>query len=185
MKFEIRILGAMANNSVVIEGDRRFVVDPSGDATDWRGGADAFMATHGHFDHISGLAGLNAEWFMDLDDIPVLNWSNSILPLPVETAPRGFGDLDGPRGMLIIKTPGHSVGSVCLYFPEEKVLLSGDTLFFDTIGRTDVPTGDRPELERSVDKLKNFGFDDDVLVIPGHGRTGFWRELKEANRFLS
>jgi hypothetical protein len=67
----------------------------------------------------------------------------------------------------IILTPGHTPGSVCLYFPEEKVLFSGDTLFRNGYGRTDLPGGDFGQLVDSLNRL--FALPPDTRVFPGHG----------------
>ena len=66
-----------------------------------------------------------------------------------------------------LETPGHSAGSCCLYFKEEQVLISGDTLFKGSCGRTDLPTGDARKLTESLNKLKQLP--SAVHVYPGHG----------------
>jgi glyoxylase-like metal-dependent hydrolase (beta-lactamase superfamily II) len=66
----------------------------------------------------------------------------------------------------VIHTPGHSIGSICLYSPDDKVLFSGDTLFYGTTGRTDLPTGDARQMHESLRLLAKL--DDDVIVYPGH-----------------
>ena len=68
----------------------------------------------------------------------------------------------------VLETPGHTAGGICYYLPEEEVLLAGDTLFENSFGRTDLPTGSMSQLVRSiVDKL--FVLPDDTMVYPGHG----------------
>ena len=67
----------------------------------------------------------------------------------------------------VLHTPGHTPGSICLYFPEEKVLFSGDTLFHYGYGRTDLPGGNYGQLIDSLEHL--FMLPDDVKVYPGHG----------------
>ena len=69
----------------------------------------------------------------------------------------------------VIHTPGHTPGSVCLYFPKEKVLLSGDTLFQMGYGRTDLPGGNMHQLIASLEHL--FTLPADVRVYPGHGAS--------------
>lgn len=72
----------------------------------------------------------------------------------------------------VIETPGHSEGSVCIFSEDENLLFSGDTLFFKSTGRTDLPGGNEEELNRSITKLK-FMMLDDTIVYPGHDSTGF------------
>ena len=67
----------------------------------------------------------------------------------------------------VLHTPGHTKGGACYYLPEEKTLFSGDTLFCESIGRTDFPTGSQAELSKSVKGLLNT-LPDDTLVCPGH-----------------
>ena len=67
----------------------------------------------------------------------------------------------------LLETPGHTPGSICLYWPEEKVLLSGDTLFQMGYGRTDLPGGNMGQLIESLEHL--FTLPADTLVYPGHG----------------
>jgi hydroxyacylglutathione hydrolase len=69
----------------------------------------------------------------------------------------------------VIATPGHTVGSCCYYFEKEKILIGGDTLFRDSYGRTDLPTGDDSAMSGSVRKLLTLP--DDVTVYTGHGEN--------------
>lgn len=65
-------------------------------------------------------------------------------------------------------TPGHTAGSVCYYLPEEKVLFSGDTLFAESLGRTDLPTGSMSAIVHSIAE-KLLVLPEDIMVYPGHG----------------
>ena len=65
-------------------------------------------------------------------------------------------------------TPGHTAGSICYYLPEEEVLFSGDTLFAESLGRTDLPTGSMSAIVRSISE-KLLVLPDDTMVYPGHG----------------
>ena len=188
MKMEIvKIAGPLDNNSVIVrDGEKVYAFDPAGRADDWRRrGVAAAFATHAHFDHISGLAGWDAPWFMNLEDMPAFQWSLAFLPTPIAVMPLDLADAPKLGDMEIIETPGHSAGGACFYFPSEKVLIAGDTLFYDSVGRTDLPTGDKNALLKSIELLKNYGFADYTLVIPGHGRTATWGEIKKVNPFVS
>jgi len=80
-------------------------------------------------------------------------------------------------------TPGHTEGSVCLYFPTEKKLIAGDTLFAGSIGRTDFPGG---SMEKILDSLKGklMTLPDETVVVPGHGPLTTIGEERENNPFL-
>jgi glyoxylase-like metal-dependent hydrolase (beta-lactamase superfamily II) len=83
----------------------------------------------------------------------------------------------------ILHTPGHTEGSVCLYFPAEKLLIAGDTLFAGGIGRTDLPGGSMEKIMRSLHQ-RVLALPDETLVIPGHGPKTTIGEEREGNPFL-
>ena len=135
----------------------------------------SIIATHGHLDHLWG-----AKWATDTWHTPVLMHEADI---PMAKAMQQQYDLFGIRAtaesfpietitnnllpITIIHTPGHTHGSVCLYWPAEKTLLSGDTLFQMGYGRTDLPGGNMGQLITSLEHL--FTLPSDVRVYPGHG----------------
>lgn len=140
----------------------------------------AVVATHSHWDHIAE-AGVLAEQTgapviahqMDAARIanpprPMMFPEIEITPAPVA---RELVDGDvvalGDLAFQVIHTPGHTPGSMCLYLPEEALLLSGDTLFAGSFGRYDLPGGDRHRLEQSL--LRLAGLPVDTRVLPGHG----------------
>ena len=139
--------------------------------------------THGHFDHLAGVEHLRRTY-----DIPfAMSSKDAYLLEAAPTSARMFGigeitaptkidiDLDsmgelrfGNTTLKIIHTPGHTPGHVSLYNEEMGVVLTGDTLFRESIGRTDLPGGDYSWIMRSIlDKLIVLG--DEVKVYPGHG----------------
>ena len=139
--------------------------------------------THGHFDHLAGVEHLRRTY-----DIPfAMSSKDAFLLEAAPTSARMFGigeitaptkidiDLDsmeelrfGNTTLKIIHTPGHTPGHVSLYNEEMGVVLTGDTLFRESIGRTDLPGGDYSWIMRSIlDKLIVLG--DEVKVYPGHG----------------
>jgi glyoxylase-like metal-dependent hydrolase (beta-lactamase superfamily II) len=83
----------------------------------------------------------------------------------------------------LIATPGHTQGSCCYYFEEANMLISGDTLFEESVGRTDLPTGSMSTLVRSV-KDKLFVLPDDTVVYPGHGDSTTIEHEKKYNPFI-
>jgi hydroxyacylglutathione hydrolase len=95
----------------------------------------------------------------------------------------GEGFTVGGQEAVVIHTPGHSPGSICLWFAEAKVLLTGDTLFAGSVGRTDLPGGDTQALVRSI-REKLFPLGDDVRFFPGHGPPGLLGEERKNNPFV-
>ena len=155
------------------------------------------ILTHGHVDHVSGGAAaakaLGAPLWLHAGDLPQLQ------RLPQQAAMFGFGDgappkidhqpADGERFTLgaeearVIHTPGHSPGGLCLWFPASKILLTGDTLFEGSVGRTDLPGGDWAALARSI-REKLFPLGDDVRFYPGHGPSALLGEERRTNPFV-
>ena len=143
----------------------------------------AILLTHGHFDHIMGVEGIRKEYgipvYASRDEVdvlakPQLNVSTMMGAYMSMKADELFcdGDVLELAGMKlkVISTPGHTIGSVCFYIEEEKVLISGDTLFEASVGRTDFPTGSSRQLIESI-KTRLFILPDDTSVFPGHGGT--------------
>lgn len=78
----------------------------------------------------------------------------------------GEGDLKlGKATLKVLLTPGHTPGSLCLYWPEEKILITGDTVFYGSVGRTDLPGGSLSQLQESIDRLAEL---DVECLLPGH-----------------
>lgn len=139
------------------------------------------LLTHGHFDHIWGAKKLRElsgakiyawEKEKELCEDAVINVSEQCgRPYTVEADVYvKDGETITIAGMTcqLLGTPGHTAGSCCYYFDEDKLLISGDTLFHESVGRTDLATGNYAAIVRSIqDKLMVLG--DEVKVYPGHG----------------
>ncbi len=137
------------------------------------------LATHGHLDHLWGAAWATEQWhtpvLMHEVDIPMAQAMQTQYNLfGIRTTPQPF-PIEPLNSQLstfnfqlsILHTPGHTPGSICLYWQDEKVLLSGDTLFRMGYGRTDLPGGDMGQMIDSLRRL--FTLPDDTRVYPGHG----------------
>lgn len=148
--------------------------------------------THGHIDHIQGNGSFDAPLYIHKEDAPflnnaVLNLSSFVLgnsvksPNPSRLLEEGDIIKIGDICLKVIHTPGHTPGGICLY--AGYILFSGDTLFFDSLGRCDFPYGSESSLIKSI-KEKLMKLPDETLVYPGHGpKTTIGRE-KKFNPFL-
>ena len=156
----------------------------------------AILLTHGHFDHIWGLEELKElsgakvyayEEEKEVCENASVNVSKGA-GRPCEITADEYvkdGATISVAGMScqLIATPGHTKGSCCYYFEEEGILISGDTLFQESVGRTDLPTGSMSALVRSV-KEKLMVLPADVKVYPGHGESTTIGYEKEYNPFV-
>lgn len=154
------------------------------------------VLTHGHFDHIGSVEALRKELNVQVaihqDDAemltnPVKNFSRyaglDIALLQAEITLQDNQELTvGEMKIQILHTPGHSPGSICLLTQEG--LISGDTLFDGSVGRTDLPGGDTRELIKSINN-KLMVLDNDVRVFPGHEATTTIGRERDSNPFIN
>ncbi len=149
MRIDTLVVGTLQENCYIVTiGDNTFIIDP-GDEADRIIAAckekniKEILITHHHFDHVGALKeieehfGLKENNKTDLFDYEVIN------------------------------TPGHTSDSVTYYFPKEKVMFTGDFIFFHSIGRTDLPTGSDEDMAKSLDLISKYP--SDCLLFPGHG----------------
>lgn len=138
--------------------------------------------THCHIDHILGNSFVAKEWNLGLEihkgEIPVLESGTMVsgmygVPYETSPAPSAFleeGDkvvLDGHE-LEVLFTPGHSPASICFYNAADGWVIGGDVLFYESIGRTDLPGGDHATLLKSI-REKLFVLPNETIVYPGHG----------------
>ncbi len=169
-------------NVFIVQADENFLVDAGmgmskrilKKASDLH--IDRIILTHRHIDHIGDAKELSekleaplyasekeAEALREGNDPTVLGRSFGKNPPPLDV---NTLEKDKYSGFEILSTPGHTEDSICLYHPEEKILLSGDTVFSNgSVGRSDLPTGDKDELVGSVEKLSELEIDS---LYPGH-----------------
>ena len=196
-------VGAYAVNCTILStGGKAWIVDPGSEglliAAQLKklnlepGG---ILLTHGHFDHIGAVNDLQRRYpglpvYIGERDIPVLTHPFNQMPpdypaivKPTDLVGLKEGDaIDGLPGVEVLATPGHTPGGVCYHFASERLLLSGDTLFAGSVGRTDFPGGDMATLMASLAKLVKLP--DDTRVIPGHGPETTIGDEKASNPFL-
>ncbi len=200
MIVEVFAVGALQVNCVVLgcpETRKAVVIDPGADLEHIEAAlrkhdltVELILNTHGHFDHIGANAGLKestgAPLLIHKDDVNLLQMAKiqaATYGLPAEDSPVPDTELHGGETLTfgaqtleVLHTPGHSPGCVCFYC--EGLLVSGDTLFAGSIGRTDLPGGDHQQLLDSI-QAKLAGLPPQTKILPGHGPlTTIDHELK-------
>ena len=157
----------------------------------------AILLTQGHSDHIGAAKDIkkalgipvachadDSKFLFDAD----LNMSSRFGGAVSLTPDMAYADGDAISfagfELKAMHTPGHTPGGVCIYFPALKLLLGGDTLFADTIGRTDLYLSDNMAMIASLEKLKAQEFPDDTILVPGHGRTEKIGEVRRRNPYF-
>lgn len=158
---------------------------------------NSILLTHCHFDHIGAVSQLkkhyNTKVMCHQEDLMNLNTANRSMEY------YGLGSIEIPEidkfvidnelipfqdtVIKVIHTPGHTKGSVCYYMEQDKYLISGDTLFLESVGRTDFPGGSHEELMDSIQN-KIYTLPNDVTVFPGHGFHTTIEHEKENNPFV-
>lgn len=199
------VLGPIMTNTYIVYDDelkKAVIIDPADSAdeikrkiAEYGVTVEAIFLTHGHFDHIGAVDELrdsyNVKVYAYETEKEVLNSDANAasmigkrMSIEADEYLRDLQTLTiGGIKYQVIYTPGHTIGSCCYYVADEKILFSGDTMFCQSYGRTDFPTGSYSALMDSI-KGRLLKLDDDVKVYPGHNeetKIGFERQLYDIN----
>jgi len=198
-------LGPLGANCYVVNiGNEALIVDPGGDAEVIIRFIDehdlkplAILLTHAHFDHIGAVSEIRKRYHIDVYvhekeadwlgesslNRSLLFTGENIITEPAEHLLKAGNMQIGPFEIDVLHTPGHSPGSVSFVFHEAEKVVSGDALFFQGIGRTDLPGGDADELETSI-RSQLYTLQDTYTVYPGHGPKTTIGSEKQNNPFV-
>ncbi len=207
MIHEILPVGPLQCNCSVV-GDEStheaIVIDPGDDVDEVLGlvrkhnlQVKQIVVTHAHIDHVGGAMKLRkatgAAILLNQNDYALLKmldvqaaWIGMPTPGPVDIDhDLAHGDTvkAGSLTADVLHTPGHTEGSICLYFAPEKKLIAGDTLFAGSIGRTDLPGGSYKKIINSLHETV-LALPDETVVVPGHGPLTSIGEERQSNPFL-
>ena len=149
------------------------------------------LVTHGHFDHSLGMVNFESKIFMNLEDeFLARNPQDQIRSLLGNSFEVGeyTGDLfsisELPSDIVKVHTnPGHTKGSVSYEFPDEGLIFTGDFVFKDGIGRTDLFSGSMDEMKYSINNTF-LNFNEEYDILPGHGPSDKVKTIKENNEFI-
>lgn len=205
MNIKSMSLGPLGTNCYLLyDSENALIVDPGGDAEQIMAFLDekqvvpqAILLTHAHFDHIGAVDTLRKHYQLDVylheneaDWLEESRLNRSLLFTGQDIV------TDAPDHLLhagkmeiatfafeVLHTPGHSPGSVSFVFEADQIVLSGDALFYQGIGRTDLPGGDKDELVNSI-KNELYTLEEKFVVYPGHGPMTSIGAEKTSNPFV-
>lgn len=164
MEIKIVKVGYLQTNCYILKkNDNIIIIDPGDEYEKIKKEIDknvsAILITHNHFDHIGALKQFKNVKIYDYNNLKEQNYN-----------------IDGFK-FKVIYTKGHTNDSISFYFKEEKVMFTGDFVFKNSIGRTDLETGSNEEMKKSIEKLKEYP--SNITLYPGHGdKTTLENEIK-------
>lgn len=178
-----------ANCYILIKNDKAIIIDPADEGNfilekllQEKAKPIALLATHGHFDHIMAVGEIQLSFdipfYISKEDLFLVDRIEKTTEYflgynPAVIKPQNIkflkeGDLRlGPFEFKIIKTPGHTPGSVCFYFEKENLAFVGDTIFKDGVGRYDFSYSSKIDLLESIKNLRKLP--KETMFLPGHG----------------
>ncbi len=201
------VVGVLEANCHIVWDDETLdaiIIDPGDDGAKIASYMDKYgikprmiINTHFHFDHTGANKYLKEKYAIPIcigkADAPFLPKAYlhaqqfMIRSQPSPPADRLLFDGEclqvGSIDFVVLETPGHSPGSICLYDSKRKILFSGDTLFYESVGRWDLPGGDELQLRRSLQRLARLP--EETLVYTGHGIETTIKHEKTNNPFLT
>lgn len=206
MRMSKLVVGPVATNCYIVSDENTkeaFIIDPGAEpdriidkVKETGVSVKAILLTHGHFDHISAVNELKREFGVDVyvgqEDADLmadmeLNVSYMFGMPYAARADKILRDGDvleiAGFSIKVLFTPGHTKGGICFYLEKENVAFSGDTIFQQSVGRTDFPTGSARVLSESI-KNKLFILPEDLQLFPGHGDSTTVGYEKKYNMFL-
>lgn len=170
MIIEKVIVGSLEENCyVLIKDNSALIIDPGDEISKIKKviknlSVVGVLITHHHFDHIGALSFFDKNIIYDYSNLEEKEYNI------------------GPFKFTVIYTPGHSEDSISYYFKEENILFCGDFIFYNSIGRCDLPTGDFNTMLKSIEKIKKYP--KDMLIYPGHSRSTTLGYEIENNKYL-
>ncbi len=207
MIFEVLVVGPLAVNCFILgcEKSKEGIVVDAGAEPEKIISAisrlglriSCVINTHGHFDHVGGnrkvLEETGAEYLIHERDVPYLSRAAEVAakygtttensPEPDRFLEDGMIVSFGDYRIQALHTPGHTPGGSCLYMADQGLVLTGDTLFAEGVGRTDFPGGSQQTLIASI-RTKLFTLPDAVRAYPGHGPSTTIGHEKRYNPFI-
>lgn len=203
---ERKVIGMVGTNvylAVNTQTQEAFLVDPADNAgliEDWirekRANLKAILLTHGHFDHTGAVMQLKADLQVPiyamqaeralLEDAQLNvsgRWANAFTVKADRFLTDGATFSAAGFDITVFHTPGHTRGGACYYIASENVLFSGDTIFCESVGRTDLPTGNSQELMRSVRNILT-SLPEDTAIYPGHDEETTVAHEKRYNPYI-
>lgn len=207
IKVKTQVLGMVQTNCYIVSNPKTkqaVIIDPADKANSIKESIEldgltvvGILLTHGHFDHILASNDLASYYQVK---IYASEHEKELLADPNQNCSAGIGRsvsllledklMDGDVleladfSIKAIHTPGHTAGGTCYYFVNHGIIFSGDTLFLESVGRTDLPTGNGAKLVESI-KSKLLILEETIVVYPGHGDATTIGYEKKNNPYLN